>query len=180
MNNIYCDEKRQECCRRRRGNSFGKYNYFLPRREDVTSRSSDCLADKRFVSSRKWFAFSIVVDHFSLTDVILFVILKIVLCGITYAHPGLWPLRDLCIYRSMRFLLATRSSFCFWSSEFEIIFGASKLFKKFSLAATYLRWNFYFWLGKFKCKNILTSLSIDAISRTSFAYSSSLALYNWS
>ena len=89
LNNIYCDEKRQECCRRRRGNAFGKYNYFLPRREDVTSRSSDCLADKRFVSSRKWFAFSIVVDHFSLTDVILFVILKIVLCGITYAHPGL-------------------------------------------------------------------------------------------
>ena len=82
LENFYCEAIRQESCKQRFGskNAIGNIYYFLPKREDVASRSSDCLSDKRFVSSRKLLTWPIAVDHFSLNDVILFVILKIVLC----------------------------------------------------------------------------------------------------
>ena len=60
-----------------RENAFGNIYNFLPRREDVTSRSSDSLANKRFVVSFKLLTCSIKIDH-SLIDVTVFVILKIV------------------------------------------------------------------------------------------------------
>ena len=43
----------------------------------MTSLFPNCLADKAFKVSRNWLTFSIVVDHVSLNDAIVFVILKI-------------------------------------------------------------------------------------------------------
>ena len=97
---------------------------------EVLSLFSDCLADKTFKVSRNRMTSSIVVDHVSLNDVILSVILKI-------GSPVLIRKKTNLL---MRFVFVIRSSFCLCSSEFEIDSGGSNVFKKFSLLATFVRY----------------------------------------
>ena len=153
---------------------------FLSRREDVTSRSFDCFADKRFISSRKWLTFAIVVDQLSLNDVTLFVILKVVLCP--FQIYGLLEYMVWLIWLPFNAILTLNQVFLLlqefqvwnnfrWLQAFQEVFLGSDLFEIKCLL---------FGAKISMLKNILTSLSIDAISKTSLAYSSSLALYNWS
>ena len=142
LENIYCDEIRQESCRQRFGRAWKCIRKYL----QFFTEKRGCYFSKFWLFGRQTLRLfsQIHCSRPFFVDWRKFI-----------RHPKnpVIPLSDLWffriqgkaygsyIYLSMRFLLATRYSFCIWSSEFEIILGGAKLFKKSSLAATFLRRN---------------------------------------